>query len=892
MLKLRYFRLILVAFSSFILSLSLHAAWVNPPALPADPPRENAIAENQPQATLIAGKQEYDAGRFAAAVRVWERAAAEFSAQGNPLGQAQALSFLSLAYQRLGAYEKASEAIAASQEAIAVYPPEEPQSQIIRAQLLNTAGRLQFFLGHAENALDLWQQATEIYRNANDELGTLLAQINQARAMQVLGLYRRATKTLQEIEQTLDKQPDFAVKAAGLLTLGNLRRQVGALEDSERILRQALEEANRVRSPQQTSAILLSLGNTLQAQKQPEAALDFYRQAVATASENRNSILQLQGQLNQLHVLVEMAQWQSAENLAGQIPEPLSILPPSRPTVYAQVNFARASVCLQQKNTACLTSEELPNGTSAPAVVENPEAIIAMLERGVEAARKLDDERSQSYALGNLGRLYEEIGQQNAAQEYTETALNLAQRMQASDIAYQWQWQLGRLRVKKGDKAGAIAAYTQAVNTLQSLRSDLVAIEREAQFSFRETVEPVYRQLVALLLDSTQGASPKLKQQYLKQARETLESLQLAELDNFFKDACLDAQPQQIDEVDATAAVFYPIILPDRLAVILSIPGEPLRHYETAITQSEVETTLGQLQQFLSPAFSNKRRLDLSQQVYDWLIPPAEASLTDREIKTLVFVLDGVLRNLPIAALYDGEGYLIEKYSLALTPGLQLLAPQPLQREQIQVLSGGLTDARQGFDPLPAVALELQQIATQVSGAQVLLNGEFTESNLASQIDRVDFPVIHLATHGQFSSNSEQTFILTWDDKIQVTEFEALLQTREDGLSTPIELLVLSACQTAAGDKQAGLGLAGVAVRSGARSTLATLWSVNDASTATLVTEFYRNLLGDADPGATEISPGMTKAEALRQGQLALLNEDKYSHPFYWAPFVLVGNWL
>jgi CHAT domain-containing protein len=892
MLKLRYFRLILVAFSSFILSLSLHAAWVNPPALPADPPRENAIAENQPQATLIAGKQEYDAGRFAAAVRVWERAAAEFSAQGNPLGQAQALSFLSLAYQRLGAYEKASEAIAASQEAIAVYPPEEPQSQIIRAQLLNTAGRLQFFLGHAENALDLWQQATEIYRNANDELGTLLAQINQARAMQVLGLYRRATKTLQEIEQTLDKQPDFAVKAAGLLTLGNLRRQVGALEDSERILRQALEEANRVRSPQQTSAILLSLGNTLQAQKQPEAALDFYRQAVATASENRNSILQLQGQLNQLHVLVEMAQWQSAENLAGQIPEPLSILPPSRPTVYAQVNFARASVCLQQKNTACLTSEELPNGTSAPAVVENPEAIIAMLERGVEAARKLDDERSQSYALGNLGRLYEEIGQQNAAQEYTETALNLAQRMQASDIAYQWQWQLGRLRVKKGDKAGAIAAYTQAVNTLQSLRSDLVAIEREAQFSFRETVEPVYRQLVALLLDSTQGASPKLKQQYLKQARETLESLQLAELDNFFKDACLDAQPQQIDEVDATAAVFYPIILPDRLAVILSIPGEPLRHYETAITQSEVETTLGQLQQFLSPAFSNKRRLDLSQQVYDWLIEPAEASLTDREIKTLVFVLDGVLRNLPIAALYDGEGYLIEKYSLALTPGLQLLAPQPLQREQIQVLSGGLTDARQGFDPLPAVALELQQIATQVGGAQVLLNGEFTESNLASQIDRVDFPVIHLATHGQFSSNSEQTFILTWDDKIQVTEFEALLQTREDGLSTPIELLVLSACQTAAGDKQAGLGLAGVAVRSGARSTLATLWSVNDASTATLVTEFYRNLLGDADPGATEISPGMTKAEALRQGQLALLNEDKYSHPFYWAPFVLVGNWL
>ncbi|MEB3830260.1 CHAT domain-containing protein [Phormidium sp. CCY1219] len=890
--KPRDFRWIVAAFLSFTLSMTLHAAWVAHRAFPADPPPANAIAENQPQTTLTAGKKEYDAGRFAAAVRVWERAAAEFSTQNNPLGEAQALNFLSLAYQRLGEYEKASAAIAASQNAIATYPPEQPQSQIIRAQQLNTAGRLQFFLGHTENALDLWQQATQMYRNVPDEWGTLLSQINQARAMQVLGLHAKATKTLLEIEQTLDKQPDTSLKAARLLTLGNLRRQVGALEDSERILQQALEAANRGRSPQQISAILLSLGNTLQAKKQPESALNLYRQAVAAASQTRDPMLQLQAQLNQLHILLEIGQWESAESLAAQIPEPLSILPPSRPTVYAQVNLARAAICLQQKNPACLTSEELLQETSQQEIIGDTETIISILERGVEAARKLDDRRSQSYALGNLGRLYEKIGQQSAAQKHTEAALNLAQGIQASDIAYQWQWQLGRVRVKKGDKTGAIAPYTQAVRTLQSLRSDLVAIEPEVQFSFRETVEPVYRQLVALLLDSTQGASVQLKQQYLTQARQTLESLQLAELDNFFKDACLDAQPQQIDEIDPTAAVFYSVILPDRLAVILSIPGDNLRHYETPITQRQVETTLAQLQQFLSPAFSNKRRLQLSQQLYDWLIRPAQASLANREIQTLVFVLDGVLRNLPVAALYDGESYLIEKYSLALTPGLQLLAPQPLQREQIQVLSGGLTDARQGFDPLPAVELELQQIATQVSEAQVLLNGDFTESNLASQIDRVDFPVIHLATHGQFSSNSEQTFILTWDDKIQVTEFEALLQTRQDGFSTPIALLVLSACQTATGDKQAGLGLAGVAVRSGARSTLATLWSVNDASTATLVTEFYRNLLRDAGPGATDTSPPMTKAQALRQGQLALLNEDKYSHPFYWAPFVLVGNWL
>lgn len=97
----------------------------------------------------------------------------------------------------------------------------------------------------------------------------------------------------------------------------------------------------------------------------------------------------------------------------------------------------------------------------------------------------------------------------------------------------------------------------------------------------------------------------------------------------------------------------------------------------------------------------------------------------------------------------------------------------------------------------------------------------------------------------------------------------------------PIEILILSACQTAAGDKRAALGLAGVAVRSGARSTIATLWSVQDNSTAELITHFYAALK----------QPGITRAEALRQAQLSLLRSLDYQHPYYWAPFVLVGNW-
>ena len=142
--------------------------------------------------------------------------------------------------------------------------------------------------------------------------------------------------------------------------------------------------------------------------------------------------------------------------------------------------------------------------------------------------------------------------------------------------------------------------------------------------------------------------------------------------------------------------------------------------------------------------------------------------------------------------------------------------------------------------------------------------------------------MVHLATHGQFSSKLSDTFLLTWDDRLTIEGLRNLLKSRSESSATPIELLVLSACQTAEGDQRATLGLAGLAVRSGARSTLATLWSVNDNSTADLMTEFYRSLT----------QQNMSKAESLRQAQLKLLKNPDFQHPFYWSPFILIGNWL
>ncbi len=451
----------------------------------------------------------------------------------------------------------------------------------------------------------------------------------------------------------------------------------------------------------------------------------------------------------------------------------------------------------------------------------------------------------------------------------------------------------------------AIAAYDAAFNTLNALRSDLVATT---------SVEPIYREFISLLLQSDPS------QKDLSKAREVLESLQVAEIDNFFRDPCSEVADElvQIDEVDAQAAVIYPIILPDRLEVILALPGQDLRRYQTPVDRQKIEVTIDQLrrQALTDPGFSEQLRgargnlqqqqvlqqvlqqslekdlLPIAQQMYDWLIEPAEADLAESGVKTLVFVLDGPLRNIPMALLHDGQKYLIEKeYNVALTPGLQLTAPQPLARQPIKVLAAGVTKEfpELDFPPIPNVERELKLIKEIFADSEVLLDREFTKLKLQQQLQDSDFPVVHLATHGQFSSTPEQTFIVSGDEPgnelINVNELDNLLRAGSLGRASPIELLVLSACNTAQGDNRAILGIAGVAVRAGARSTLATLWGAHDEATAELMGHFYRDLAAD-----TQVS----KAEALRDAQLALLNasDSGYQHPYYWAPFVLVGNWF
>ena len=845
------------------------------------------------------GRNLYAAEQFSEAVTVWQQAAQAYQAQSDVLSQAMVLSNLSLTHQQLGQWEQAKEAIAQSLNLLQKQDVGNTRTSAegatltqILAQALNTQATLQLSLGQAQQALTTWQQTAATYAQAGDQTGITRSLINQAQALEALGLYRRALVTLNSVNQRLQKQPDSLIKVAGLRSLGNALRVVGDLDQSRQILQQSLALAQKLKSPQDIGATLFSLGNTARAsftgasptQQDIQAALVFYQQAATSSSQ----LTKIQAQLNQLSLLLETEQLNAAQTLLPQIQSQIAALPLSSKTIYAQIDFAQSLLKLgareQESRGARATGEDNFFVSSSVQPLASPLAIGKLLATAVQQAKSLGDQRAEAYALGNLGGLYEQTQQWSSAQDLTEQALLLAQSINAPDIVYRWQWQLGRLLKAQEDTQGAIATYTEAVSTLQSLRSDLVAINPEIQFSFRDEVEPVYRELVDLLLRS-QNSQPS--QQNLVQARSVIESLQLAELDNFFREACLEAKSVLIDKVvdddNPTAAVIYPIILRDRLEVILKIPQQPLRHYTINVSQSHVEQTLGQLQQKLTEPDTIKDVKALSQEVYSWLIAPDVAELEQSGVKTLVFVLDGPLRNIPMAALYDGKQYLVEKYAVALSLGLQLLDPKPLPQGRLKALTAGLsvTPANFSYPPLPAVKSEFDLIEKAGVLIDQLLDQKFTSRTLEKEIDSSPFNVIHLATHGQFSSQAKNTFILASDGPINVNRLDNLLRTRNQ--TEAIELLVLSACETATGDKRAALGLAGVSVRAGARSTLASLWQIDDQATAIFIGEFYRELA----------QAKVTKAEALRRAQLTLLQKyPNYSRPGYWAPYVLVGNWL
>jgi CHAT domain-containing protein/predicted negative regulator of RcsB-dependent stress response len=811
---------------------------------------ENSSLENQAQKL-------YENGEFAPAIKILKNAIDKYQKENNFIGQVISWRNLGLVYQKMGAGKEAQQAVVESIKYLSKIS-DYKKHQELSAKTLEVQGQIQLSIGDVQASLETWKQVIDIYSKLGDSTGLIRTKINEAQSLQGLGLYSQAVKSLTATQLTLDKQPDNLLKAKALLNLGDVLRGVRKLDESAKVLNQSLTIAKSISSNSAITEVLISLGKTTRLQSNSIRASDYYQQAI---DKKPTPDLLIQAYLNKLDLLLSQQQISEVKALIPQIQETLTQLPASRSAVYARITLVRT--LLKDEKTA----------------KDYQSLIVNELATALNLSQELGDNRAESYVFGVLGSVYENNKRYAEAQKLTEKAVLISQRIKATDISYRWQWQLGRILAAQGNKKDAITAYQQAVKTLKYIRTDLVAISSDLQFSFREDVEPVYRELAGLLLHENSS------QEQLKDARKVIEDLQLAELDNFFRNACLNTKPVQIDEInDPGTAILYSLILKDRLEVIVALPNQPLHNYSQRISEVDIDKSINKLKSQLTNYITGSRqqRLLLSQQIYGWLINKELATkLETSKIKNLVFISDGAFKNIPLAALYNGKEYLIEKYSIAIAPSLQLVDIKPLSRDKIHLLAGGISKARQNFDALPKVEYELDQIKAKFSSTILLKDESFTSLNLDNKIKQYPAQIVHLATHGKFSSKAEETFILTWDDKLNIDQLNNVLRSDKKQLR-PIELLVLSACQTATGDPRAALGLAGIAVKAGARSTVASLWSVNDEATSLLMDKLYQELANSK----------ITKAEALRRAQLEILKQEKFKHPYYWAAFVLIGNWL
>jgi CHAT domain-containing protein len=865
--------------------------------------------------------QRYGSGQYQAAKTLWQQAA---KAAANDVQRAVSLGNLALTLQQLGEWEAAEAAI---DQGLQLRPPSPTD-----AQLLDIQGQLNYGRGRFQGALEQWRQAEEIYAKGTDLEGLAMNRLNQAQAMQMLGLFAQAEKHLNGLRRSLDQQANPLLKVRGMRSWMEISAKLGRFEnlDAAQTMAQGLESAiaqlPTAQQPQEKAAMLLTMANINRAfaereresnatadqssrrcksyatddnatgaRKLAQQALAKY-QAIAKVSGTSG----LQSDLSQLSLSQELGR--DNPDLIQSIEAQLSQLPPSRPSIFAEINLAQSLLC----------AANIPD-----------ETIAQHLTLAINQAQRLQDKRAESYATGVFGHLYEQQAQKISdpaiakqqwtyAKKLSEKALLLADSLDAADISYQWQWQMGRILKGLGGEANRQTAievfYPRAIKSLETVRGELVGTNPDVQFSFRDDAEPVYREFVDLLL-SEASPSPET----LGKAIALIDSLQVAELENFFR--CVLSQLVEISQVtkkeDPEAAIFYPIILPDRLEVILQLPNQaaPIR-YRQMIPNAELE--IDQATTLLKEALLNSASLPVEYkqpgaQIYQWLLKGAEPYLQEAKVKTLVFVLDGGLRNIPISALWDGKGFVMQKYAVAVTPGLKLLGPQRFGQKTFRALIGGLTgdeptviaSSRQEFGALPFVKEEVNRLQEIMSQSTVLRGEEFVQKNLVQTLKERSFPILHLATHGKFSSNPKDTYLVMADDLLSIDNLQDLLRVGKGNRREALELLVLSACETAIGNRRATLGMAGVAIRSGASSTVATLWTVDDRSTGKLVEAFYRNLLG-----GIEKQDGTTKVQALRSAQLALLENKldwngkpqpkdvNFSHPYYWAPFILLGNWL
>ncbi|MGL5938871.1 MAG: CHAT domain-containing protein [Waterburya sp.] len=713
--------------------------------------------------------------------------------------------------------------------------------------------------GNIEQAIKLWQQEAKVYKNKNQIKQEVKVYLNIAQGYIELGNFDSA---INQLNQIFSLNIDNSYLTASVWEkLGNsysgkqqynqaitayrhslkLNKSLSCLNNLVKTWQDLIEQTNsKLQAVEEEEKAGQSLGE--EKSNYQKQILTYKAQALANAKE----AVKLGQQDSSLSAIIALINWHGLSHRTlshaqiAQAQEILTSQSPSRLLVFALVNWSK--IDFKNKGLWLLKAEKI--------------------------AQLINDQQAISQVALELGYFYQKAGKLKWALQYSQKVQLIGQAEFLSESLFKAYWLTAKIYNQQNKYDASIAAYKNALATLDTINQDWYLWNLQDSINYQLEIKPVYHELIQLFLEKKQVNNDDISQALL-----VADKQRVSELQNFFGDNCFQFFQSKSNEKSSSKEVLiYSIILENKTYIILKLPNGSFYLNRLNINQAELKQLAINWQNNLENGITWEFQVP-GKKLYDLLIRPFEQKLIDSEFETLVFIHDGILRNLPMAALFDGKQYLAEKWASVSSLGLDFKRGY-LSPVSYKALIFGLSHPQQpGWSALKMIPTEVDTVYKLVGGKKYL-DAEFTVNKLTQELEQNTYSVIHLATHGYFAGNTEDSFLLAYDSRISILDLEKMLRNQ-----TAIDLLVLSACETARGSDRSLLGLAGVAARSGVRSTLGSLWQVEDDVQSNLINEFYK----------TWQSSKYNKATALQKIQIEQIK--MYTHPQKWAALILIGDY-
>jgi CHAT domain-containing protein/Tfp pilus assembly protein PilF len=835
-------------------------------------------------------------GEYPKALEFYQQALAIHQEVGDKAGEGTILNNIGSVYYKLGQYPKALEFY---QQALAIH--REVGNKKMEGTILNNIGEVYGNLGEYPKALEFCQQALAIRKEVGDKAGEGTTLNNIGSVYYKLGQYPKALEFYQQALATSKEIGDKAGEGKTLTNIGAVYRKLGQYPKALEFYQQASVICKGIGDKVGEQATLNNIGLVYYNLEQYPKALEFYQQTLAISKEIGGKAGEGTTLTNIGAVYRKLGQYPKALEFYQQA---LAILTEIGDKAAKGTNLSNIGLLLESQNQSEL------------AIVFYKQSV-NIIEGIRKDLRVLPKEQQQSFTQ-TVADTYRRLADLLLKQDRVLEAQRVLDLLKVQELEDYLRNVRGNNNTAQGlpnlpPEQQTWTSYEAILNKAIEIGKELTQLRQLKQQN--GTLSPAQEQRIAQLVKAQETIreefnnftrSPEVLALVTQRTPETLSQDLLLRMGDF------NALQDNLKNLQQKAVLLYPLILDDRIELILTTPDSPPIRRTVQVPKKQLNETIAAFRSALLNRTSDAKTP--AQQLYNWLIKPLEAELKTADAQTIIYAPDAQLRYIPLAALYDGEQWLVQRYRINNITAASLTDLNAQPQRQLQVLAGAFATGRYSFtvggqsfnfSGLPFAGAEVENLAKTVPSTTKFIDQAFTPQVTVPKMD--DYTVVHLATHAAFVVGTPDDSFILFGNGERIT-----LRDIQTWSLKNVDLVVLSACETGLGGKLGNgeeiLGLGYQMQRAGARAAIASLWSVDDGGTQALMDSFYTALE----------NRNTTKAEALRQAQIALITGNytslgqqrgvgveqrissslpsqvvnRLSHPYYWAPFILIGNGL